>query len=66
MKTRWPNVPEEKRKRIFAYNAAMAKNAEAARDVGELLSRMPPGIAKQLARDPVCAEIITKYGYEVI
>lgn len=62
MVKKWPNVPEEKRKRIFAYNMEKAKNAEAAADFAKFLSLLPPGIAKQLKKDEERAAILAKYG----
>lgn len=62
MVKKWPNVPEEKRKRIFAYNKARAEGAEKARDLMTLLSALPPGQVKQLLKDETCAAILAKYG----
>lgn len=62
MSKKWINVPEEKRKKIFAYNAANAKNAEAAEDFVKFLSVLPPGQVKQLRKDESCAAILAKYG----
>ena len=64
MSKKWPNVPEEKRKRIFAYNQARARDAQKAVWLTTLLSRLPPGIVKQLYKDPECAEILRQNGIE--
>lgn len=52
----------ELRKRIVAYNKAMAANKEAADDLAKLLSALPPGQRKQLLKNKTCAAILTKYG----
>lgn len=57
-------MPEQKRERIFAYNKARAANAQKAEWLTTLLSRLPPGVAKQLYKDPVCAEILKQNGVE--
>lgn len=62
MNKKWTNVPEEKRKRIFAYNKLRAEDAEKARDLMTLLSALPPGQVKQLQKDANCAAILQKYG----
>lgn len=62
MSKKWPNVPEEKRKKIFAYNKARAEDAEKANDLVTLLSALPPGQVKQLLKDDTCAAILAKYG----
>lgn len=64
MSKKWTNVPEEKRKRIFAYNKTRAEDAQKAEWLTTLLSRIPPGIVKQLYKDPVCAEILKQNGAE--
>jgi hypothetical protein len=62
MSKKWPNVPDEKRKRIFAYNKARAEDAEKAIDLMTLLSVLPPGQVKQLLKDKTCSAILSKYG----
>jgi len=64
MSKKWANVPEEKRKQIFAYNAANAKSAEAAADFAKFLSILPSGQRKQIQKDAECAVILAKYGFE--
>jgi len=59
---KWLNVPEARKKQIFAYNTARAADAEAAADLRALLAALPPGQVKQLLRDDACAAILTKYG----
>lgn len=60
--SKWKNVPEKRRKEIFAFNKARAADAEAAEDLHTLLSALPPGQRKQLLKDETCAEILNKYG----
>lgn len=52
----------ELRARIIAYNKAVAANRETSEDFMTLLGALPPGQVKQLLRDPVCGEILKKYG----
>ena len=52
----------ELRTKILAYNKAVAKNKEAADDFYTLLGALPKGQVKQLMKDEVCAEILSKYG----
>ncbi len=60
--SKWKNVPEERRKEIFAFNLARAADKEAAQDLHTLLTHLPPGQKKQLLKDEVCSAILTKYG----
>lgn len=60
--SKWKHVSEERKKQIFAYNAAKAQNAEAAADLQTLLGALPPGQVKQLLKDETCAAILSKYG----
>lgn len=60
--SKWKNVPEARRKQIFAYNQARAADAEAAADLKALLDALPPGQKKQLLKDEACAAILSKYG----
>ena len=62
MAKKWPNVPEEKRKTVFAYNKAKAADADKANDLAILLSALPPGQVKQLKKNNTCAAILSKYG----
>lgn len=62
MSKKWPNVPDEKRKQIFAYNKQRAADAEAAQDLRTLLASLPPGQVKNLLKDEACAAILNKYG----
>lgn len=62
MAKKWPNVPEEKRKKVFAYNKARAADADKANDLVTLLSALPPGQVKQLKKNATCAAILAKYG----
>lgn len=52
----------ELRDRIINYNRAVAKNREKADDFMTLLGALPPGQVKNLLKDPVCGEILSKYG----
>nr|WP_325304211.1 hypothetical protein [uncultured Dysosmobacter sp.] len=52
----------ELRARIIAYNQAVAESREKADDLMTILGALPPGQVKQLLRDPVCGEILKKYG----
>lgn len=61
---KWPNVPEGKRKKVFAYNKAKAEDADKANDLVTLLSALPPGQVKQLKKNNICAAILAKYGIE--
>lgn len=60
--SKWENVPEKRRKEIFAFNQKRAADAEAAQDLHTLLSALPPGQKKQLLKDETCAAILEKYG----
>ena len=62
MAKKWPNVPEEKRKTVFAYNKAKAADADKANDLVTMLSALPPGQVKQLMKNNTCAAILVKYG----
>lgn len=52
----------ELRARIIAYNKAVTADREKSEDFMTLLGALPPGQVKQLLRDPVCGEILKKYG----
>lgn len=60
--SKWPHVPEKKRKQIIEYNKAVALNGEMAADLMTLLNALPPGQVKQLLKDETCAAILNKYG----
>lgn len=60
--SKWKNVPEKRRKEIFAFNMARAADKEAAQDLHTLLGALPPGQKKQLLKDETCAAILSKYG----
>ncbi len=60
--SKWANVPEGRRKQIFAFNAARAADAEKASDLATLLNAMPPGQVKNLLKNKTCAAILNKYG----
>lgn len=59
---KWQNVPEVRKKQIFAFNRQRAADAEAAADLQALLAALPPGQVKQLLKDDACAAILNKYG----
>ena len=50
------------KKRVFAFNRARMADREAAQDLMQLLSALPPGQRKQLLKDETCANILLKYG----
>lgn len=52
----------ELRQKIIAYNKSVAANREKADDFMTLLGALPPGQAKNLLKDPVCGQILEKYG----
>jgi len=60
--SKWKNVPEEKKKKIFEFNKARAADKEAANDLHALLNALPPGQVKNLLKDETCAAILNKYG----
>ena len=60
--SKWKNVPEKRRKEIFAFNQARAADKEAAQDLHTLLSALPSGQKKQLLKNKTCAAILNKYG----
>ena len=60
--SKWKNVPEKRRKEIFAFNQARAADKEAAQDLHTLLTSLPQGQRKQLLKDETCAAILSKYG----
>lgn len=60
--SKWKNIPEEKRRQIFAYNKKRAEDAEKAEDLMTLLSALPPGQVKQVLKNGTCAAILAKYG----
>ena len=60
--SKWENVPEKRKKEIFAFNRERAADKEAAQDLHKLLSALPPGQKKQLLKDETCAAILEKYG----
>ena len=62
--SKWPHVPEQRKKQIFAFNKQRAEDKEAADDLRLLLSALPPGQQKQLLKDETCAAILKKYGIE--
>ena len=62
--SKWPHVPEQRKKQIFAFNKQRAEDKEAADDLRLLLSALPPGQQKQLLKDETCAAILNKYGIE--
>lgn len=53
---------EELRQKIIDFNVAAKANKEAAADLYKLLGALPPGQIKALKNNPVCAEILEKYG----
>lgn len=59
--SKWPHVPEEKKKKIFAYNKTVAVYSEMATDLTALLNALPNGQVKQLLKDDACTPILTKY-----
>ena len=58
MKPDW----KELREKIIVYNKAVAANKQKVDDLMTLLSALPPGQVKNLLKDPVCGEILAKYG----
>lgn len=60
--SKWANVPEKRKKEIFAFNKERAADKEKAADLMTLLSALPPGQVKQLLKDEACAAILAKYG----
>lgn len=52
----------ELRKKIIKYNQSVAQSKEKADDFMTLLGALPPGQVKNLLKDPVCGEILAKYG----
>ena len=60
--SKWPHVPDKKKKQILEYNKAVAANAEMATDLMTLLNALPPGQVKQLLKNETCAAILRKYG----
>ena len=50
------------KKKVLAFNQALAKDKEAANDLMTLLSALPPGQRKQLLKNETCAAILNKYG----
>lgn len=52
----------ELRKKIIKFNKMRKEEGEKANALETLLSRLPPGIVKQLYKDPVCAEILAQNG----
>lgn len=55
-------MKEELREKIINYNKAVAASKEKADDFMTLLGALPPGQVKNLLKDPVCGEILAKYG----
>ncbi len=60
--SKWPHVPDKKKKQILEYNREKAVNMETADDFHKLLSCMKQGHIKQLMKDEECAAILRKYG----
>ena len=54
----------EMREKIVKFNRERAADAQKAAWLTALLSRLPPGIVKQLYKDPECAEILRQNGIE--
>ncbi len=54
----------ELREKIIKFNRQRAADAKKAEWLTTLFSRLPPGIVKQLYKDPVCAEILKQNGVE--
>lgn len=54
----------ELREKIIKFNRERAADAQKAVWLTTLLSRLPPGIVKQLYKDPECAEILRQNGIE--
>lgn len=52
----------ELREKIIKYNQSVAQSKEKADDFMTLLGALPPGQVKNLLKDPVCGEILAKYG----
>lgn len=53
--------PELKQK-IIAYNKQRKAVDEKAGDFQTILDNLPPGQVKNLLKDPVCGQILEKYG----
>ena len=55
-------MKEELRRRILAYNRAVAADREKAEDLMLILGALPPGQVKNLLKDPTIGPILGKYG----
>lgn len=60
--SKWPHVPEKRKKEIFEYNKTRAADKEKADDMATLLNALPQGQVKQLLKDEICGPILEKYG----
>ena len=64
---KWDKVPEERKKAIFAYNAARAADSAAAADMHKIaaaIGGLPHGQLKKLLTAEI-REILSRYGVEV-